>query len=126
MITGAATALLVAAIGCDGNPSSPAPAFADFVVDVLGERFVFRTTDAETVRLASEHLQGGNRRFPSGPLLQGSGGFNDPWTWRLDPDQTRMVEAAIEVCDGTPSYVESHKTEFPQYCPWAARIVARR
>jgi hypothetical protein len=120
------TVLLVAAIGCHSNPSGPAPISADFVVDVAGERFVFRTTDSETIRLANEHLQGGNRRFPSGPLLTGSGGFNDPWTWHLDPAQSRMVEAAIEVCDGTPSYVESHKPDFPQYCPWSARIVARR
>ena len=54
------------------------------------------------------------------------GGFNGPWTWHLDPDQTQMVEAAIEVCDGKPSYVEAHKSDFPTYCPWSARIVGRK
>ena len=98
----------------------------DFVVDVAGERFVLRTTNAETIRLAAENLQGGNRRFPSGPRRDGSGGFNSPWTWHLDPDQTQMVEAAIEVCDGKPSYVELHQSAYPTYCPWSARIVERR
>jgi hypothetical protein len=37
-----------------------------------------------------------------------------------------MVEAAIEVCDGTPSYVEAHLEDFPTYCPWGGRVVAVR
>jgi hypothetical protein len=114
----------MAAMACS-HPTSPTGA-AEFIVDVVGERFVMRTTDAETIRLATENLQGQNRRFPSGPLRAGSGGFNGPWTWHLDPDATRMVEAAIEVCDGTPSYVESHKADFPTYCPWSARVVGRK
>ena len=115
---------LIAAMACS-TPTSPSDA-AEFIVDVVGERFVLRTTDAETIRLAAENLQGLNRRFPLGPLRAGSGGFNGPWTWHLDPGETRMVEASIEVCDGTPSYVESHKADFPTYCPWSARIVGRK
>jgi hypothetical protein len=40
----------------------------------------------------------------------------------------RMAEAAIEVCDGIPSYVETHLDEFLDvgYCPWSARVVAIR
>jgi hypothetical protein len=64
--------------------------------------------------------------FPMGPLRRGDGGFNAPWTWHLDPDQTRLVEAAIEICDGTPSYVETHQDEFPTNCPWGGRIVSER
>jgi hypothetical protein len=125
MIRGAAltTALLV---GACSTPNSPEPSSVDFVVDVAGERFVLRTTNADTIRLATENLQGGNRRFPSGPRLDGGGGFNAPWSWHLDPDRTQMVEAAIEVCDGKPSYVEAHQADFPTYCPWAGRIVERR
>ena len=62
----------------------------------------------------------------STPLRRGDGGFNAPWSWHLDPAETRFVEAAIEVCDGTPSYVEAHLAEFPTYCPWGARIVRER
>ena len=46
--------------------------------------------------------------------------------WHLDPDEVRLVEAAIEVCDGRPSYVETHQSEFPTYCPWGARVISER
>lgn len=111
--------------GCS-NPTSPTPAFADFVVDVDGERFVVRVTDPDTIRLAQDNLEGRNTRFPMGTLRAGDGGFNAPWSWHLDPASVRLVEMAIEVCDGRPSYVETHQGDFPTYCPWGARIVARR
>jgi len=96
------------------------------VVDVVGERFVLQLTDAETISQARANLAGRNNRFPIGPLRAGDGGFNRPWSWHLDPAETRLTDAAIEVCDGTPSYVEQHQAEFPTYCPWAATIVSER
>ncbi len=118
------TALALGLAGC--TTTQPTAAEAEFRVDVLGESFVMRVRDPETIRLARENLQGRNNRFPSGPVRRGDGGFNAPWSWHLDPDEVRLTEAAIEVCDGLPSYVESHLADFPTYCPWAARIVAER
>jgi hypothetical protein len=37
-----------------------------------------------------------------------------------------MTEAAIELCDGRPSCVETHLSDYATYCPWGARIVAER
>jgi hypothetical protein len=111
-------------IGCSGT--EPSAAGTIFVVDVVGERFAMSLTDPETIRLARENLQGRNTRFPIGPLRPGNGGFNQPWSWHLDPAETRMTEAAIEVCDGRPSYVETHLSDFPTYCPWGARVVGER
>ena len=116
--------LVLAAAGCS-SPTQPA-ATAEFIVDVVGERFVLRLTDAETIALAEANRLGRNSRFPLGPLRAGNGGFNAPWTWHFDPSETRLVEAAIELCDGRPSYVEEHKSDYPTYCPWGARIVERR
>ena len=118
-------AVLLAGLACSG-PSGANPPAADFVVQVGAETFVLRLSSPEAIRLAEENLQGRNSRFPAGPLRQGDGGFNAPWTWHLDPAQTTLVEVAIEVCDGTPSYVEEHKSEFPTYCPWGARVIGRR
>jgi hypothetical protein len=105
------------------SATEPDPPGVDFLVDVSGETFVLRSTHPETIRLARENLEGGNSRFPLGPLRDGDGGFNAPWTWHLDPAETRMVEVAIEVCDGRPSYVEAHEEDFDTYCPWSARVV---
>ena len=120
-----ALALALAAAGC-GDPTGPSPAFVDFVVSVEGETFVLRTSDPETIRLAEENRQGRNGRFPAGPVRSGDGGFNAPWAWHLDPDATRLVEVAIEICDGRPSYLEVHQAEFPTYCPWGAKVIGRR
>lgn len=120
-------ALLLAAslLPACSSPTEPSSR-ADFIVSVEGEQFVLRLTDPETIQLAEENLQGRNQKFPNGPLRQGNGGFNAPWTWHLDPAQTRMVDVAIEVCDGRPSYVEAHESEFPRYCPWGAQITGRK
>jgi hypothetical protein len=120
--------LLAAAAALASSCSSTAPTevHVDFVVSVAGETFVMRAVDAETVRLARENLAGRDAHFPIGPLRRGNGGFNAPWSWHLDPGEVRMTEAAIEVCDGRPSYVESHLDDYPTYCPWGARVVGER
>lgn len=122
--TWAAILLAALMVGCS-SPTEPGET-ADFVVSVSGETFVLRLTDPETIRLADENRRGGNSKFPLGPLRAGNGGFNGSWSWHFDPAQTRFVDLAIEVCDGRPSYVEAHLSEFPTYCPWGARVVERR
>lgn len=120
------TALLALAFLSLQVPQTPSGDF--FVVDVLGERFVIHVTDPETVSLANENLEGKNKLFPSGQLARGDGGFNKPWSWYLKPETVRMVEVSIEVCDGTPSFVEKELDYWfgtvKSYCPWAGRIVA--
>lgn len=118
--------LAVVMAACSSTPTEPGVRPAEFVVSVVGERFVVRLTDPETIRLAEENMQGRNQRFPAGPLRPGNGGFNTPWSWHLDPASTRFVEVAIELCDGRPSYVETHQADYPTYCPWGARVIARR
>ncbi len=116
----------VLAAGSCGGATQATEIAADFVVAVGSEQFVLRVSDAETIRLARERLGGRGAGFPSGAVRRGDGGFNAPWSWHRDPAQTRIVEAAIEVCDGTPSYVEAHLDDFPTYCPWGAVIVSER
>ncbi|MGH9332630.1 MAG: hypothetical protein ACRD21_02645 [Vicinamibacteria bacterium] len=123
----AAVLALCLALGSFSCSSMEAdPPFSEFVVEVDSESFVARIADPGTIVHFREAIAGSRAGFPAGPLRSGDGGFNSPWTWHLDPEETRLVEAAIEVCDGRPSYVESHQNDFPTYCPWGARIVAER
>ncbi len=111
--------------GCgDELPTEPLGAY--FTVDVEGERFKMFVTETETLRLARENLQGKNQHFPIGTIQFGHAGYNQPWSWSLVPATIRMTEAAIEVCDGLPSYVNEHVGEYVRvgYCPWGAKIVA--
>lgn len=118
--------LLTMMIGGCASPSEPDPSFADFVIDVAGEQFVVRISDPATIQLAEDNRLGRNQRFPLGTLRSGNGSFNAPWTWHLDPGSVRFVEVAIELCDGRPSYVETHQADYPTYCPWGGRVVGRR
>lgn len=111
--------------GC-GSPTAPDPASVEYLVDVAGERFVLRVSSAAQVAHAEASLRGSSTRFPLGPLVRGDGGFNQPWSWHFEPAETSFVELAIEVCDGRPSYVETHLDDYPTYCPWGARVVSRR
>ncbi|MEM4591242.1 MAG: hypothetical protein QW555_05375 [Nitrososphaerota archaeon] len=99
-----------------------------FLVEVGGERFVIYVVDPETIRLAEDNMRGLNSLFPIGELERGDGGFNKPWSWHLRPSSVRMVEVAIELCDGLPSHVERDLDYWVEtvgrYCPWSARIVA--
>jgi hypothetical protein len=119
-----AAAALVTLAGC--GTTGPSANEADFLVLVGRESFVLRVRDPETIRTARAQLSGENHFFPIGPLRNGNGGFNAPWSWHFDPDAVRLTPLAIEVCDALPSYVETHRDDFPTYCPWSGRIVEER
>lgn len=67
--------------------------------------------------------------IPVSNLLPGPGAgmHNAPWSWHLDPEQFGLAEMTIEVCDGTPQFVEEELdywlNQVGQYCPWSAELV---
>jgi len=62
----------------------------------------------------------------NGALARGNGGHNDPWSWHFTPGEWTLAEVSIEVCDGSPDWVEEHLEEFitqvGAYCPWGAIV----
>lgn len=82
---------------------------------------VIAQTRAQLAKPAAERTL-----FPIGPLATGNGGYNLNWGWHYT-DYT-LTETAIELCDGTPSYVQANLTEWlatvKSYCPWPAYVVA--
>jgi hypothetical protein len=99
-----------------------------FVVDVAGEQFVVRATDAQTVQQLTDNYNGKNSMHVTGNVVRGDGGFNQPYSWHLEPASVRMADISIEVCDGRPSYVQENLDEWldtvGNYCPWASKVVA--
>lgn len=126
--TAAATLVATAALlsGCGDSATGPEGAPV-FVVQVVDESFRVRITDADRVAQARRILQGEEpQKIVMGRLMRGNGGFNTGYSWQLDPASIQFVEAAIELCDGKPSFVERELDYWidtvKSYCPWASRI----
>lgn len=114
-----------------GAAQAKGEALATF--DVTGERFRVWVTNPKTVQQLIDLRAGRSAAtIPNGRILRGPGAaaHNAPWHWHLDPQDVQMAEVTTEACDGRPSYVEGHLSEFvtrvKRYCPWSARLVGLR
>lgn len=119
-------AALFVLAACENSPSAPEGTV--FVVEVVpGETFRILVTTPEQVADARAMLQSGEERVVMGELARGSGGFNSGYRWHLKPQTVSIVDAAVEICDGRPSFVEAEldywMANVKTYCPWGARIV---
>jgi hypothetical protein len=99
--------------------------------DVVGTVFHAFVTNPDTID-ALYRLQRGESTatIPNGTLRPGPGPgmHNLPWSWHLDPDDTHMADFTIELCDGTPAFVEENLEYWlgtvGQYCPWNAELLS--
>ena len=125
--------LLLTQLSCDSGTVDPGDSnlsggvLATF--SVRGERFRVWITNENTIQQVFELRDGsGQATIPNGPLLSGAGqgNHNRPWSWHLDPAQTRLAETTIEVCDGLPSDVEANMDYWMntvlRFCPWSAEL----
>ena len=124
---GVACGLAVLA-GCDGSPTAGEDDRDAFVVEVLGERFHVRATDPEAVAALRARQQSGEVSVVLGEVKKGDGGFNAPWGWHLDPASIEVPDAAMELCDGRPSFVQKDVDKWIAqariFCPWSAKVVS--
>ena len=119
-----AFALIISACG-SADVARPLPA-QEFVIEVQGERFRLRTSNPATASALDARRRSGTVGVVAGRLVRGDGGFNVPWGWYLDPASIEVPQAAIELCDGRPSMVQSDLDYWvdtvQSYCPWSARV----
>lgn len=103
---------------CAGSTHAPA-----------GEEFRVLIRDPARIAEAEDLVGAGQRKIVSGRLAPGDGGFNDPWSWHLEPATVELVDIAIELCDGCPSFIEDDPDYWlntvGRYCPWSTEIVGR-
>ena len=126
---------LCAACGCGGGGGGSSEQSATFIVQVNDEQFLVKIDQPEQVRTARLLLSGQlSHRIIVGDVVPGSGGYNrNPktdleWGWNLEPSSVQFSEYTIELCDGTPSYLDAHLDEWVSvvktYCPWTGEVVA--
>lgn len=94
-----------------------------------GQTFKVLIKDPSSAAEAESLIGQGNKRIIVGPVRRGDGGVNAPWAWHLDPDSISFADQTIELCDGTPDYVnrnlDSWIDSVGNYCPWSTEIVGK-
>jgi hypothetical protein len=114
-------------VGCDDTNEPGAEAL--FTVEVVGQRFNVRAQGETAIAALNARFQSAQEGVIHGRLMRGNGGFNSPWGWHLDPASITTPDLAVELCDGTPSYVEEeldyYMASVKFYCPWGAKVVSR-
>jgi hypothetical protein len=119
---------LAALAACDDDVTDPGlnPAFA---VEVSGERFVVEVVTQEQVDELEARLNSGAVGVVLGSIVEGDGGYNEPWSWHMVPSTVHTADASIELCDGRPSFIEDDLDYWldtvRQFCPWGATVVER-
>jgi hypothetical protein len=128
--------LLATTLACpSSDPTAPpAPRVFQFSIRGLPDaegRFVAVTSDpAVLARLAAElALPAADRRLHvHGAVAPGDGGHNAPWNWHFVPGSWDVVEASIELCDGTPAMVDPDPDGWMDkagaFCPWGSYVEA--
>jgi hypothetical protein len=128
-----APSLVLLLLTACSSPTAPSPDLRGGVVatfEVGQERFqVFVKNAAAIDRLLALRDGAALGQIPNGRIQRGPGAgqHNAPRAWHLDADDIQIVDTAIEVCDGRPSYVDEHLDEYVdvigRYCPWGAKLV---
>lgn len=122
-------AALCAAVVTACDLSTAPDELQTFVLQVSGEEFRVRVSDAAVIGDLEARMAAGTEGVVSGRLVRGNGGYNTPWSWRLDPASVHVADVAIELCDGRPSLVEEDVEYWlgtvKQYCPWGAKVVRK-
>ena len=122
-----AAAMVLGAPACDDNGTGPDEAV--YTIEVGDDQFRIRARGAQTIARLEDRMRTGTTGVIMGRVAGGNAGYNAPWSWHLVPSTIQVPDVAIELCDGTPSYLEANLQEWladvKNYCPWGARVVAR-
>jgi hypothetical protein len=132
--SGATTTTGTGGAGTGGGTGGSAPCgalptegvYAKF--DVVGETYHASITNPMGIDQAIALWKGtSTAAIPNGKAICAPVPWNCPWTFHQDPASITFAELTIEVCDGTPSYVQDHCADFANgYCPWSAKLVELR
>jgi hypothetical protein len=127
--------IFMAGLGCDSDRGSEMDGgekmykFGMHFDRSGAEDFIAKTSDPELIdQIAAELENPPDQRFLHihGRIDRGNDGYNLNWSWHFIPCEWELAEMSIEVCDGTPSYVEENLDEWlsmqDAFCPWDSYV----
>jgi hypothetical protein len=95
---------------------------------ICDEDLALWITDDDFIDEALDLVGQGQMRVPVFDELVAGTDCDPQWSWHVDPSQAEFAIAAIEVCDGCPSFVESELEYWVEtvegYCPWLAEVAS--
>jgi hypothetical protein len=122
--------LLVLLTACSSSNDPPRGVTFEFRHIADDDTTTFRATTDDPVVIARVRAELEKpieeRHLHINGLVDAGTGDNAPWSWHFEPGAWDLAEASIEVCDGTPTYVEenldSWLDEVGRYCPWGSTV----
>ncbi|MBA2725882.1 MAG: hypothetical protein H0U53_07830 [Actinobacteria bacterium] len=85
---------------------------------------VFVATQQEIEQMRTEAAAEDKTLIVSGIVRPGRRGYNPDWKFTMGPRSIALGEVFIEVCDGSPYYVQKHRDEWrgQRWCPWSSYV----
>lgn len=86
---------------------------------------VFVTTADEIEQMRAEAAAEDKTLIVSGKVRGWRAGYNPDWRFVMDPRTIVLGEVFIEVCDGSPWYVQRNLDEWKgqRWCPWSSYVL---
>src|SRR5262245_27910740 len=87
-----------------------------------GSAFVIRLYDVNKISQARTLISTSDKVISvGGTVVNGGVSYNPTWSFSLDPASIYFFEIQVEVCDGTPEYVEENLIDWvgKDWCPWS-------
>jgi hypothetical protein len=87
-------------------------------------KFVVYVTTAPEVEQMTAEAEAEDKTLIVSGLVQHRKRFNRDWNFSMGPGTIVLGEFFIEVCDGSPYYVQRHKKEWlgERWCPWSSYV----
>jgi hypothetical protein len=86
--------------------------------------FVVFVNEAKPIRKMKAEAEAEDKTLIVSGKVRGATRYNSPWSYSMGPGSIVLGEVFLEVCDGSPGYVERHRDEWlgKRWCPWSSYV----
>ena len=86
--------------------------------------FTVFVNEARPIKLMKAEAKADDKTLIVSGKVREARRYNDDWSYSMGPGSIVLGEVFVEVCDGSPGYVERHKEEWlgERWCPWSSYV----